>query len=221
MPGSWEIAFDSVLSCTLTREHVTTAWASNFRNLIIPKGMPCFISGLPFAEARDNGCAKLMELGFEWLFFLDDDVLCPHDTILRLMSHKKKIISGVYYRRNSPIVPVMLRDVPTGGRQWVTDYKIPDLMQVDYVGAGCLLIHRDVLKNLPPIGIYNRWFEWRVSQANRPEQERLSEDFAFCQHARQHGFEIWVDTSIQAKHAGICASEMTPTGGRLEPLTVH
>jgi hypothetical protein len=221
LAASWEIYFDSVLTCILTRETVTTAWASNFRNLAIPKGTACFISGLPFAEARDTGCQKLLELGWEYLFFLDDDVLCPPDTIIRLMSHKKKIISGVYYRRNLPIVPVMLRDNPDKSRTWITEYKVPDLIEVDCVGAGCLLIHRDVLRQLPPIGIYNRYFEWRVNQPNRQEHDRLSEDFAFCSHARTNGFQIFVDTSVQCRHAGICASEMTPSGGVLNPLVVN
>ena len=181
---------------------MSTAWAFGFRNLIIP-GSYTGLSGMPFAEARDTGCQKLLELGWDAVMMLDDDVIPPPDAIIKLMAHKQPIVSGVYYRRNNPITPVMLKNQPGGGRQWVTEYKIPDLMEVDYVGAGCLLISRDVLTSLPPISKNNRWFEWRVHRPDLPPEERMSEDFSFCQHAKNNGYKILVDTSVQCKHCGL------------------
>lgn len=213
MSASWEIlASQQVLVCILTREVTSVAWSFGFRNLIIP-GQYTGLSGLPFAEARDTGCLKCLELGYEWLFFLDDDVIPPPDTILRLMAHKQPIISGVYHRRANPILPCMLKEVP-GGRQWITSYP-SGAFEVDYVGAGCLLIHHSVLQKLPPISPTNRYFEWRVNRYELPEPDRMSEDFSFCKHARGHGYKILVDGSIQCKHAGLSQS-VTP--GVLQPL---
>ena len=202
MAGSWEILNQTqVLTVILTRETVATAWSIGFRNLIIP-GTYTFLTGMPFDHARNTGCAKVLELDFQWLFFLDDDVIPPADTILRLMAHKKPIVSGVYYRRSPPILPVMLRNTPEG-RQWISGYNVPDLIEVDYVGAGCLLIHRDVLKSLP-----QPWFDWRVDRSDLPPEQRMSEDFSFCESARQNGYKILVDTSIHCRHVGLGESRM-------------
>lgn len=208
MAGSWELLNKNrVLAVILTREIITTAWSVGFRNLQIP-GTYTFLSGMPFDHARNTGCLKTLELDFEWLFFLDDDVIPPPDAIYKLMSHKQPIVSGVYYRRNPPICPVMLRDTPNG-KEWVTEFYSPSLIEVDYVGAGCLLIHRDVLNNLP-----QPWFEWRCDRVDLPQGERMSEDFAFCVNARQKGYKINVDTSVQCRHIGLGESRI---GGAFVP----
>lgn len=215
MAGSWEIINQHrVLTVILTREVVSMAWAFGFRNLQIP-GTYTGLTGMPFDHARNTGCQKLLEMGWEWLFFLDDDVIPPPDAIIKLINHKVPIVSGLYYRRSPPILPVMLRDV-SGGRQWVTEFQAPALIEVDYVGAGCLLIHRDVLASLPPLSPKCHWFEWRVDRVDLPQEERMSEDFAFCRHAKNHGLKIFVDTGVQCRHAGLGESRIPGTFTPLE-----
>ncbi len=213
MPGSWEqinsqpINQNRVLGCVLTRETVTTAWAFGLKNIQLPNGSWTALSGMPFDMARDTGCLKLLELGWEWLFFLDDDVIAPPDTVFRLIGHNKPIVSGVYYRRYNPLAPVMLKD-SQNGPQWIAEYPKNSLIEVDFVGAGCLLIHRDVLKSLPRLSNRCHWFEWRCDRTDLPHLEKTSEDFTFCKHARNHGFKIHVDTSIQCSHIGYASSSV-------------
>lgn len=214
MAGSWEIINQQrVLVVILTRETTSTAWSFGFRNLQIP-GTYVGLTGMPFDHARNTGCYKLLELDWEFIFFLDDDVIPPPDAIIKLVNHNKPIASGLYYRRSSPIYPVMMRETGSGP-QWITDFKAPDLIEVDYVGAGCLLIHRDVLLSMTPLSSKCHWFEWRVDRTDLPASERTSEDFTFCKHARNSGFQIFVDTSIQCRHAGLSESKI---GGELTPL---
>jgi hypothetical protein len=202
MSGSWEILKQTqVLVVILTRETVSTAWSIGFRNLIIP-GTYTFLTGMPFDHARNAGCEKVLELDFQWLFFLDDDVIPPSDTILRLMSHNKPIVSGIYYRRSPPILPVMLNKT-SEGKKWISEYKVPDLLEVDFVGAGCILIHSDVFRK-----ISRPWFEWKVDRYDLPIEDRLSEDFSFCELARKSGYKILVDTSIHCRHIGLGESRI-------------
>lgn len=240
----WELkAQRQVLVVVLTRETTVANWSASFRNLIIP-GNPhsyVFLSGMPFDHARDRGCHLALEGGYEYIFFLDDDVLLHPESIIRLMSHKLPIVSGVYCRRAPPIVPVMMRNF-AGGRHWVTQFFAPSLIEVDVVGAGCLLIHRSVLERLPPISHKYRWFEWRVDQTKcylqtssgeksqggivnthtmieLPPEERVSEDFAFCLHAKRHRYQIIVDTGCQCRHAGQSESRLGgPTGFEFVPM---
>lgn len=214
MAGSWELINQNrVLVCTLTRELVSTTWAMNFRNLQIP-GTYTFVSGMPFDHARNTGCQKLLEIGWEWLFFLDDDILCPNDIILKLMSHKLPIVSGLYYRRAEPLVPVMLKEDPENSYKWITQYAKDSLVEVDLVGAGCLLIHRDLLLSMPPVSKDNRWFEWRCDKDDLPQYEKTSEDFTFIRHLRKNNVKVYVDTSQVCKHVGLSES----VNGKLKPL---
>src|SRR5262245_51915746 len=98
--------------------------------------MPCLpISGMPFDNARNHACEVCLGEGFENLFFLDSDVIPPHDAVLRLLAHNKPFISGLYSRRSPPVsLPVMIKD---GG--WITNYNPGSIVEADMVGSGCLL----------------------------------------------------------------------------------
>lgn len=175
MPGAWELNSPSVIVAILTRGIVPTKWSQGLRTLKIPGGRdPIYLTGMPFDHARNSACNTMLKEGYEWLFFLDDDVIPPADAIEKLMKHKLDIVSGLYYRRHLPVEPVALRNVP-GGRQYVKDFQPGQLVEVDIVGAGCLLIHRRVFEGMP-----KPWFDWLCDHEELPEGQRISEDYAFC-----------------------------------------
>lgn len=212
MSGSWEIIKSKeVLVVTLHTEITTMAWSYGLRNLIVP-GQVVGLSGMPFDHARNQGVMIALQNGFKNVFFLDSDVIPPHDCILRLLQHNLPIVSALYCRRSPPHgIPVMIKD-----GKWVTDYVPGSLVEVDYVGAGALLVHRSVFEKMPPQEPGRPWFNWKVDkQGILPPGECLSEDFTFCLAARrQLGIKTIVDTSIRCKHIGY--SEYTE--GSVVPL---
>ncbi len=216
MVSSWDAAQNhQVLVAILHTEMTSIAWSFGFRNLIIPGPPPLPLCGAPFDMARNQACQHALAIGVEWLFFLDSDVIPPRDTILRLMSYRQPIMSGIYHRRSPPHgVPVVIK-----GPTWCVVPPNNGIIEADLVGAGCLLIHRSVLEQMPPLdaGRGKRWFDWRVDCAGiLPPGEALSEDFAFCLHARRMGYKILVDTSIQCKHVGLAQA----TFGAMNPCEV-
>ncbi len=181
MPSAWDWKqANQVVTCVLHVENVTFHWSLGFRRLQLPGPEPIGVTGLPFDHARNEACKTAKESGCEWLFFLDSDVIPPPDAVLRLMAHRKPIVSGVYFRRSHPAgVPVMMK--PLG--HWLVNYPTNALIEVDVVGAGCLLIHRSVLETLPPQRPQEgkTFFDWRVDcKGVMPPEECLSEDFTFC-----------------------------------------
>jgi hypothetical protein len=219
MPGAWEgVRRPTVLVYILTRELVTTRWAGNFRNLQVPPGGDItVVAGMPYDHARNTGCEAALARGFEWLFFLDDDVLIPPDGIHTLLSTKLPIVSGLYFRRHEPVLPVALMNVvgqdgKVSGRSWVSGYTPGQPFRADFVGAGCLLIHRSVLEKLK-----EPWFEWTSDRKDIPENMRMSEDFNFCEKARAAGYNIIVDTRVSCGHAGL-SEACAP--GKMVPLTL-
>lgn len=185
--GAWELkAQRQVLVGILHTDQTTIAWSFGLRNLIVP-GHITGVSGQPYDMGRNSMCQATLQGGFEWCFMLDSDVVCPPDTILRLMSRQQPIISGVYYRRSPPHgIPVALRRNKDESVRWLTHeeaHPSNGVVEVDLVGAGCFLIHRSVLEKFltKPLAPGNPWFHWRANQHGiLPPGECLSEDFAFC-----------------------------------------
>jgi hypothetical protein len=206
MAGAWELP--RVLVAILTREIVTTKWASGFRNLHLPeKSDVVFLSGMPFDHARNHAVQLALDHGFTHLFFLDDDVIPPPDAISRLTIQGAPITSGLYYRRAAPLLPVALYETEQGPAHIV---EFPgDLIWADLVGAGCLLIETDVLRKIPA-----PWFQWTIDRHDLPESQRCSEDFYFCRRAREYGFKIVVNSTVRCQHVGLSSS----LDGSLSPL---
>jgi len=202
MPGAWEHPRPNTLIVTLTRELVTTAWAMSFKELLYPSNthfIPLY--GMPFDHARNVGCQRALDTQHEYLFFLDDDVLCPPDILYRLQARNLDIVSGIYCRRNEPTsMPVMMREIPGKGAQFITEFKMGELVEADLIGCGCMLIKRKVLEVMDP-----PWFVWKCDPWRNPgltDNERCSEDYDFCRKAKALGFKLFVDTSIVCLHAG-------------------
>lgn len=207
--GAWERESPSVLMAILTREIVTTKWAFGLRNISLPGSSGvCFKSGAPFDVARNAACVDALAGNFQWLLFLDDDVVPPGDVFFRLAAHNHDIVSGLYYRRQEPICPVAMAFNTEGKPQWVTTWNPPNcLLEVDLVGAGCLLIHRRVLERMGA-----PWFIWEIGKVkpdspDSSEQPKaigaMSEDFTFCMNAKRAGFKVHLDTSVRCEHVGL------------------
>lgn len=224
MVASWELKEQKKIACFVLHVDTTSvAWALGIRNLL-PHSMPIIpLAGMPYDMARNVACQTVLREGYENLAFLDSDVIPQRDAFVRLMSHGLPIVSGVYHRRSPPHgVPVMLRGNPP---TWLTSYPPNALIEVDYVGAGLMVIHRSVLERLPPQRPGHHWFDWRVQFSQLPPEMQpqnvgphMSEDFTFNSHCRAHGYRIMVDTGVQSRHVGFAQA----TFGKMEPCeTTH
>ncbi len=201
MPGAWEHSSNSILIGVLHTDVVPTAWAFGLRNLQVP-GVIIPVAGMPYDMARNSVCMKALEGGFTHAGFLDSDVVPPNDAFLRLLAHRRRLISGVYYRRSPPHgLPVAIKD-----GTWAA---LPDagIVEVDYVGAGCLVVEREVLERMPPLDAKRgkHWYDWRVDMAGvLPPGEALSEDFAMNLHLKRTlGIPTLIDCSVKCRHVGL------------------
>ncbi len=175
---------------------------------------------MPFDHARNAICDHALSIGVEQVFMLDSDVIPPNDVILRLQKWSLPIVSGMYCRRSPPAtVPVAIKN-----GTWLQEVPPPNhpypLVEVDVVGAGCLLIQTNLLRDLPPITpeFGKRWFDWRVDRQHLyPPGEALSEDFSFNVHCRKNGIPIYLDTSIRCHHVGFSEANL----GTLAPCEVR
>ncbi len=131
---------------------------------------------------------------YDFLFFLDTDVIPPKDVIERLVSHNKDIISGVYLANqiiNSvPKVLPVLRGL-SGYKDFSRPVEMDEIkenrvFEIFGCGFGCCLIKRAVLEKV----------KLRFNLCLNS-----SEDFLFCYDARvQHSFRTYADTSVKCIH---------------------
>lgn len=196
----------------LTRGIVPIQWALGFQRLDFPGDCRIFqVPGLPFDHARNVCVEEALQYGAEWLFFLDDDVIPPRDAFGKLISHRREVVSGLYYKRLGHIVPTMYREGSPPNP--ILSWKPNELLEVDYVGGGCLAIHRSALER-----VARPWFKWEMDRTDLPPSERLGEDCYFSKKARQAGLRIYVDTSVRCLHAGFGRSD---GDGKFAPLELN
>jgi len=215
MPHSWEIVQQQAGSCLIAIVAppigVSLDWALSWGNMQKPPIHDVMrLSGLPWDIARTQAAIQCVNGGYQWLFYLDSDVLCPADTIPRLIAHRLPIVSGLYHQRfptwngiTAEYLPCMFNEVADAQgvltKQTVVDYKPGSLVEAAYVPGGCLLTHRSVFERMAQAGI-KRFFEWTLQVDSEPPGTGRSEDFEFCLRARSLGFLCVVDTSIICIH---------------------
>lgn len=97
--------------------------------------------GSMIANQRNNLVDRSIELGCDYIFWLDSDVLVPPNTVQVLLSRDKDIVGATYNRRSPPF--------STLGHLLGPQHKLTGgLEPADYLPGGCMLIRTDVYKKL-------------------------------------------------------------------------
>jgi len=129
------------------------------------------------------------------ILFLDVDHRHHPDTITKLLSHNSPIVSGLSYMRQEPFEPCLFRGI-INKYDTVTKWVDGELIEVDSVGAACLLINMGVFENIEA-----PYFNFMPNPV--PEiKYSIGEDVYFCNKLKQAGYKIYVDTSCTNKHIG-------------------
>jgi hypothetical protein len=137
------------------------------------------------AHARNKLLDTLVTTGVEYGFFADDDMIFPcgnagwfnrytglalaepfagMHTLNRLMSHKKTLVSGLYFQRKESGRAVYL-DALRDGAEGDAENRLAKtsprdaIKEVEWAGTGCLLVHRSV-----PLDIREK-MPWLAPQA--------------------------------------------------------
>ncbi|MEM2124990.1 MAG: hypothetical protein QXQ53_01170 [Candidatus Methanosuratincola sp.] len=110
---------------------------------------PCAPLGFMVADARNIIATRAVEEKFEWLFFVDHDIILPPNTTLRWNEYMLKgdipIWSGLYFTKSVPSEPLVYRG---RGNSYYTNWKLGDKVWVDGLPMGCTVIHNSILSVL-------------------------------------------------------------------------
>lgn len=141
-------------------------------------------------SARQIAVQMAMEKAASHLFFMDDDILVQPDILQQLLRVDKPIVGGLMHRDDGD--PIVFQEASIGEVAW-RDHPKSGAFECLAVGAGCMLIRREVLETLSP----RRRFLFNYDESER------SMDVLFCRMARDAGFSVWCwpdDPCTQVRH---------------------
>jgi len=105
--------------------------------------------GFMVADARNMAVANFIKGGWEWLFFIDHDVVMPVNTFIKWNEYMLKgdvpIWGGLYFTKSFPSEPLMYRGI---GTSYFRGWKMGDKVWVDGMGLGCNVLHRSILEQV-------------------------------------------------------------------------
>ena len=140
-----------------------------------------------------------LKQGYDYLLNLDQDVIPQSDAINKLLSHNKQIVMGLYFGHHfveqlnkNEVMPFAWQFKNKNQGHWGdVRYLNPDefwsekLLKIAFTGAGCMFIHKDVLKKIK-FRYEDKYDVW--------------DDRWFGYDAYKKGFEVFLDTSVKCRH---------------------
>lgn len=147
------------------------------------------------------------------LFFYDTDIQVTLQDIEKLLMRRVDLVSGTYFMGAHKMRPdaagnivaseafpcVASRDHKYITRDEITEYTgRGELIKVDSVGCGCLLVTSDALRRIGAPAFKHNW----VTQGSLSDIEY--EDGWFSRMARTSGLSLYMDPTVRPEHYKMC-----------------
>jgi hypothetical protein len=169
---------------------------------------------------------RFLESHAQWSLWLDSDVMppvgnpdwfkkksrtqsltkaqCGYDIIERLLGHNVPLVGAVYAARTEGAQMVIQPDIDPrhpGDQQKAEQIRkgqLHGLINVDWVGLGCTLIHRRVFESLRAKSANGRQGDVDFFRSEGSK----GEDVGFCERAAAAGFKPQLDCDLVVGHLG-------------------
>ena len=145
--------------------------------------------------ARNSSCEDAVEIGADWVWFIDSDADFPSDTLERLKACDADIACTDMWSRNIPSFRTVMRMREHNGElaSFPIDGFPSGVEDADVCGMHCTLIRTSLLRKMKEAFPDRPWF-WTTQHG---------EDATFCFTAKQLGASIKCDFSIMSGHWGV------------------
>lgn len=142
-------------------------------------------------DSRNRLAKQALKMGADYTMWFDSDMIFEPDTMRKLLSDDKDIVSGIYFRRSHPYSLVAFDELDIENKTF-KDAEIPaELKTVGGVGFGCVLMKTEVLFDVA--AKFGCWFD---------PINGFGEDLSFCWRARECGYEVYLDPKVSCGHVG-------------------
>ena len=156
------------------------------------RGTTDFLSvrGLPLDQARNALTLQALKTPATHVLWLDSDMAdIPPDGAERLLAHGLDVVGALYWSRQPPYLPVLLREVD---RQVVIEDEPAEagVNSCAGVGAGFLLVRRQVFETVAT-RFGPTWWSFIPDRGD---------DVSFCLRVKRCGFDIFYDADLRVGH---------------------
>lgn len=178
-----------------TAKYIEPETFKSIYDLEIPEGYE-----VTFEIFKDDNIAQIRNFiadwtikGYDYLFSVDSDITFPPDTLKKLLSHDKDIITGVYRQRVDNVLE--LYDINQHRLSENSRSTLgTQVFEIGGCGFGCVLVKSEVFRT---IGYPQFEYHSALDHAHT-----FSEDNDFCKKARDRGYKLWVDPTVLCGHIG-------------------
>jgi len=202
---------------------VTTKWAISFAHFCVlaqEHGIEIQVGNISgcsvVSRARNLIAYDFLESDCTDLMFIDSDINFDANDIFRLMAWNsdpvKGIVAGIPVARKKGKVYISTLDVDED--QQVQMNRM-GLVRAKRVATAFMIIRRDVFETLRDNHPEWQYMDERIQ--DKPSysffdfkstlEGYVGEDYLFCDRAREHGYEVWIDPTIKLGHVGVTEFE--------------
>jgi hypothetical protein len=180
-----------------------TANAAGIATMLVP-----IIGGAPGFHNANVGIHLFRQTDCTHLFFAADDMLFPAHILVKLVEDDKDIVNGVYRKRRIDIIdPANYSASPD---VFLQKLKEKGVYETEWGSGHTMMVKRPVIEKMAadyPELTYDvdKPEPHTVSALWLPmihERKMLMDDWSFSLRARQSGFTIWEDFSLNCPHFG-------------------
>lgn len=141
---------------------------------------------------------------FDYVLWLDADMLYPHDLICKYLEHDFDVMGCLYFKRAEPFDPIGYVKGSKPGKYKPLDPRLlptDSVLEVDAVGYGGMMVNMQVYKDLGPDKMWTRYSD-NFHLPFDTDEPKLTHDFQFCEDVRAVGKTILLHTGVRPAHLG-------------------
>jgi hypothetical protein len=136
---------------------------------------------------RESLIKQAIEVGSEWVLWLDSDMMFPPSVLMRLLAHNEDLVGCNYMKRSYPFKTVAFTDT-SDWENWIPIQYSNELVEAEAVGMGCVLMRTKLFKELQ-----KPYFEYTY----QPKTEDWGgEDFTLFKKFNKLGHKLKIDMNL-------------------------
>jgi hypothetical protein len=157
--------------------------------------------GSYLAKNRRELSEFFLNHNFDYLLWLDSDMMIPPDACTRLLSHNVEVAACNYRKRRFPnpiFIACNYKDEFFGPSEEVqVKEDSPETEFIDATGFGCCLIRRDVLERIEKPHF--------IVHYDEKKNLEIGEDIYFFEKCKRHGIKVLCDNQLSKRisHIGV------------------